>query len=112
MTEITIEPIMTYDHPPEAHKNDASALPTAPNMKLLTTNTVFNLLRSSLDRANNLACAKTDIPCTAIENTAAIRTIAIIEVENRNPPIMDNIEIITNIPKAGTLKPLSCSLPK
>ena len=57
-----IAPIITYAHPPKDHNSDESALPTAPNMKLFTTKTVFNLLRSSLDKLNNLAWDKMDIP--------------------------------------------------
>ena len=71
------DPIMTYSQEPRDHKSDASALPIAPKMKLLTTNTVFSLLRSSFDRLNSLACARTDTPCTAIENTPAIMIMAI-----------------------------------
>lgn len=77
--EINIAPVITYVHPPNDHNMEDNALPTAPNMKLLTTRTVFNLLRSSLDRLNNLAWVKTVTPWTAIENTAAIRTIAMME---------------------------------
>ena len=37
INDIRLAPIMTYCHPPKDHNNDARALPTAPNMKLLTT---------------------------------------------------------------------------
>lgn len=52
------------------HKNEDNALPIAPNMKLLTTSTVFNLLRSLLDNENNLVCDNINTPCTAIEISA------------------------------------------
>ena len=78
-SEISIAPVITYFHPPMDHKNDDNALPNAANMKLLTTKTVFNLLRSSLDKLNSLVWLKTDIPCTAIDNIAATSMMAIIE---------------------------------
>ena len=79
INEIKLAAIITYVHPPNDHKNDANAFPTAPNMKWFTTKTVFNLLLSSLDKLNSLVWVKTDIPCTATDNMAAMITMATIE---------------------------------
>ena len=109
---MAIDPTITYSQEPKDHNSEARALPTAPKMKLLTTKTVFNLLLSSFDRLNSLACANTDTPWTAIENTPAIMMIAIIDSLKINPNVIDIALVKTNIPSAGTLKPLSWSFPR
>ena len=111
INEIKLAAIITYVHPPNDHKNDANAFPTAPNMKLFTTKTVFNLLLSSLDKLNSLVWVKTDIPCTAMDKMAAMITIAMIESWNMNPHIIVMMLMIMNPPSAGTLNPLSCYFP-
>lgn len=99
--EIKIAAAITYCHPPSDHKSEAIALPIAPNMKLFTTKTVFNLLRSSFDKLNNLACVKTDTPCTAMDNMAARSIIAMMESLNISPQIMLMRQMIMNPPSAG-----------